>query len=431
MPGGRPHGWRRSGPTFLLRFASTRRLVAITAVALCAPGLAPAGAAAISQATLSSRLSALHGKLGGSNSVLVADLTSRDILFQRSPTRALAPASNEKLFVTSAALLKFGTKGRLATNVLPAAGREIDEEGVLRGNLYLVGGGDPSFGNDAVGRLANQLDDAGLKKITGAVVGDESAFDKLRGGPDSGYRYDYYLGGSLSALSWGHGASLSGSPALAAATRLAGALKSRGIKYARKPRAGIMPAVAAGTGGTGAGAAALATVTSPTMAELAAATNIPSENFYAEMLTKALGAYYGKAGSTKAGLAVVNSALSPFSISPTLVDGSGLSRSNRTSARTLVTLLAGMDKSAAGPAFRASLPVAGLSGTLRKRMRGTPAAGRCRAKTGTLNGVSSLSGFCFNASGRRIAFAVIANGVSTYSAKKIEDRMVSQIARLD
>lgn len=409
------------------------RLTALSLATLAALCAAPAGAAAISQGTLSSRLSSIHSKVGGSNSAIVVDLSSRDILFQRNPTRSLAPASNEKLFVTAAALLKFGTNGRLTTNVVAGPGREIDKKGVLRGNIYLVGGGDPSFGNEAIRRLANQLDDAGLKRLTGAVIGDESAFDRLRGGPDSGYRYDYYLGGSLSALSWGHGTSLDGSPALAAATRLAGALKSRGIKYARKPRTGSVPAAAtsSGTGGSGTPVEPLASVTSPTIADLAADTNVPSENFYAEMLAKALGAYYGKAGSTKAGLAVASSALSPFGISPRLVDGSGLSRSNRTSSRTLVTLLAGMDKSDAGAAFRASLPIAGLTGTLRRRMRGTPAAGRCRAKTGTLNGVSSLSGYCFNSSGRRIAFALIANGVSTYSAKTLEDRMVAQIARLD
>lgn len=407
------------------------RFAALVLVSLAAFGLAPASAAAISKATLSARLSALAPRLGGASSISVADLSSRDILFQRRPTLALAPASNEKLFVTAAALLKFGTRARLTTTVVGAPGREIDNKGVLRGNLYLVGGGDPSFGNDAVTRLARELDEGGLKRVTGAVVGDESAFDTRRGGPDSGYRYDYNLGGSLSALSWGHGASLAGSPALAAATRLAGALKARGIKYARKPRIGRVPASAAGNGGAGSVSEVLASIASPTIADLAAATNIPSENFYAEMLTKALGAYFGKRGTTRAGLRIAKSALSPFKINPRLVDGSGLSRANRASSRTLVLLLAGMDKSEAASAFRASLPVAGLTGTLRKRMRGTPAAGRCRAKTGTLNGVSSLSGYCLNPGGRRIAFAIVANGVATYSAKQVEDRMVAQIARLD
>jgi D-alanyl-D-alanine carboxypeptidase/D-alanyl-D-alanine-endopeptidase (penicillin-binding protein 4) len=81
--------------------------------------------------------------------------------------------------------------------------------------------------------------------------------------------------------------------------------------------------------------------------------------------------------------------------------------------------------------FRASLAVAGLTGTVRKRMRGTPAAGRCQVKTGTLRLVSALAGYCQTAGGRDVVFALLSNGVNTFNAKAREDRMAAAIARLD
>ena len=112
-------------------------------------------------------------------------------------------------------------------------------------------------------------------------------------------------------------------------------------------------------------------------------------------------------------------------------DGSGLSRADHVSARQLVGLLREMNASTVIRPFGASLPVAGASGTLRRRMRGTAAAGRCRAKTGTLRGVSALSGFCTAANGHLLAFSFIENRVNAYAAKQIEDRMVPEIARYD
>jgi D-alanyl-D-alanine carboxypeptidase/D-alanyl-D-alanine-endopeptidase (penicillin-binding protein 4) len=110
------------------------------------------------------------------------------------------------------------------------------------------------------------------------------------------------------------------------------------------------------------------------------------------MLTKALGARFGAGGSTEAGLAVVRADLAAFGVHPRLVDGSGLSRDDRTTAREVVRLLQRMDAQDTATTWSASLPVAGVSGTVRKRMRGVAAARRCAAKTGTLVGVSALSG---------------------------------------
>jgi serine-type D-Ala-D-Ala carboxypeptidase/endopeptidase (penicillin-binding protein 4) len=413
-----------------------RRLVSLLALAtLLALALAAPAAQAVDRAGLRSTLAKLQARMGTSSAAYVVDLTTGEPIYSSRPDLPLAPASNEKLFVTSAALMRFGPDDTLATTLRAAPGVTVDDGGVLRGDLYLVGGGDPTLGDAGLQALAGQLADQGVQRIDGAVIGDESLFDSLRGEPDSGYRPDGDLGGWLSALSWNHGRAGAGSPARAAATKLAALLKARKITYERKPRAGTLQAPA----GAGAGAAAdgdadpepLGTSPSPTIGALIAATNIPSENFYAEMLAKALGARFGANGSTAAGLAVVREQLATLGIHPKLVDGSGLSRADRTTPRQIVRLLQRMAAQETAATWTASLPVAGKSGTLSARMRGTAAAGRCQGKTGTLIGVSALSGYCTTTGGVRVAYSLLENRVCNSCAKAIEDRMVSAIARLD
>jgi D-alanyl-D-alanine carboxypeptidase/D-alanyl-D-alanine-endopeptidase (penicillin-binding protein 4) len=406
-----------------------RRPVSLLALALLLVLAVAAPAQALDRAGLSSTLAKLQPRLGTSAGAYVVDLATGEPLYAHRENLALAPASNEKLFVTATALLRFGVGGTLATTLRSAPGVTVGADGVLRGDLYLVGGGDPTLGDPGLTSLADQLAQAGVTRITGGVIGDESLFDTLRGGPDSAYRPDSDLGGWLSALAWRHGRSGAGSPAQATATQLATMLKARDITYGRKARAGVM----ATTGATVAQAEAvpLATVPSPTMGALVAATNLPSENFYAEMLAKALGAHFGADGSTAAGLAVARADLATFGIHPKLIDGSGLSRSDRTTPRQVVRLLQRMDGQDSVATWTASLPVAGRSGTLRKRMRGTAAAGRCQGKTGTLIGVSALSGYCTTTGGARVAFSLIENRVCTSCAKAVEDRMVAAIAKLD
>jgi D-alanyl-D-alanine carboxypeptidase/D-alanyl-D-alanine-endopeptidase (penicillin-binding protein 4) len=381
----------------------------------------PAAAQAVSPAGLRSTLNTLHHRLGSSAGAYVVDLADGRVLYSHRPTLALTPASNEKLFVTSTALLRFGASGTLTTALRPSPGATL-ADGVLDGDLYLVGGGDPTLDDAGLATLADQLAEAGVTKIDGGVVGDESFFDALRGGPDSAYKYDSDLGGFLGGLALDHGRA---SSARRAAAKLAALLKARKVAYERKPRAGTRPA------GGGDDEDALATLPSPTVASLIQRTNVPSENYYAEMLAKALGATFGARGSTSAGLAVVREQMAAFGVHPRLVDGSGLSRANRTTAQQVVRLLQRMDGQDTAATWRASLPVAGRTGTLKRRMRGTAAAGRCAAKTGTLIGVSALSGYCTTTGGRSVAFSFIENKVCNYCAKNVEDRMVSAIARLD
>jgi D-alanyl-D-alanine carboxypeptidase/D-alanyl-D-alanine-endopeptidase (penicillin-binding protein 4) len=409
--------------------AVRRRLSLLVLVALLALTVLAPTARAVDRASLRSTLTTLHHRLGPAAGGYVVDLANGDVLFSHRDSLALAPASNEKLFTTAAALLRFGGSGTLPTTLRAAPGTEIDANGVLRGDVYLVGGGDPTLGDAGLQALADQLVARGITRIDGGVIGDESLFDTLRGGPDSAYRPDSDLGGWLTALSWRHGRAGAAGPAKGAATKLAALLKARKITYERRPRAGKLRGAA--VGGTATDSEPLATVPSPTIANLIAQTNIPSENFYAEMLVKALGARFGSGGTTAAGVAVARAQLASFGIHPKMVDGSGLSRVDKTTAREVVRLLERMDSQDAAATWETSLPVAGRSGTLRARMRGTAAAGRCAAKTGTLIGVSALSGYCTTTGGVRVAFSFIENRVCNSCAKKVEDRMVSAIARLD
>ena len=164
------------------------------------------------------------------------------------------------------------------------------------------------------------------------------------------------------------------------------------------------------------------------MSTLIRLTNRPSDNFFAEMLLKGVGARFGSGGTTTAGASVVRAQLVRFGVHPRVVDGSGLSRANRTTPRQVVRLLDRMSGQERFDDFFASLAVAGRSGTLEKRMRKTAAAGRCSGKTGTLNYVSALAGYCRTTGNHLVAFAFLMNGVNVASARKLQDRMTAAIA---
>lgn len=413
-----------------------RRLAAL-AVAWAAVGAAPAHATDAS--TLQQALSRQAARLGPASGSWVADLDTGRTLWTRQAGRLLVPASNQKLYTTATALLTLGPTARRVTTVVGDGSAATGDGTVAPRDLYLVGAGDPGLSDAGLADLADQLTaGTGLRRVTGGVVGDERLLDGRRGSFDSRWAADLDLGGQLGALVVRHGATDAKGPAHLAAARLQGLLSRRGVRFGRAARTGTAPprpVTASGTtGGAGVGAATgatdevLAAEPSAPVSELIRRTNEPSDNFYAELLLKVVGAEAGGAGTTPAGLAVARSTLRGLGVRPVMVDGSGLSHANRTSPRQLGTLLTAMSRGAAAAPWRASLAVAGRSGTLRKRMRGTAAAGRCRGKTGTLRGVSALSGYCTTTGGRRLAFSLLENGVGP-GAKRVEDRMVAAIAR--
>jgi D-alanyl-D-alanine carboxypeptidase/D-alanyl-D-alanine-endopeptidase (penicillin-binding protein 4) len=175
----------------------------------------------------------------------------------------------------------------------------------------------------------------------------------------------------------------------------------------------------------------LATVTSSPLRRLVRSTNTFSINYYAEMLLKSLAADARGTGTTRHGAAIARAFASQAGGRLFAVNGSGLSRADRASPRTVGALLDRMLESdeEVRAAFLDSLAVAGRTGTLARRMRGTAAHGRCAAKTGTLTGVSALSGYCDTGNGRLIAFSILMTGVSIHRAHLAQDRMAALIAR--
>jgi D-alanyl-D-alanine carboxypeptidase/D-alanyl-D-alanine-endopeptidase (penicillin-binding protein 4) len=395
------------------------RLACLAAV--LAAVLAPTAQAAGRAATVKS-LDRQMNRAGAGSGAYVVDLDSGAPLYARAPDVPRIPASVNKLYTTSTALLRYGEEGQLTTEVVADA--VPDEDGVLKGNLYLVGGGDPEFGPAEARELAHVLAVNGLARVTRRVIGDESRFDRLRGGPDSGYGVSEWVG-PLSALSFNHGFTVGRQPHFQknppyyAARQLERELRRAGVKVRWHARAGVAPV----------GAPRLGEWASERMAVIVRHTNRPSDNFMAETLLKDLGADYGAAGTTAAGTAVVRREAAKLGARPTIVDGSGLSRQNRTTPHDVVDLLVGLDRSELAEPMRLSLAIAGKAGTLSDRMRRSAAKGRCRAKTGTLNGVSNLAGYCNTRSGARLAFAFLMNGVSVYTAHTLQDRMASVLAR--
>jgi D-alanyl-D-alanine carboxypeptidase/D-alanyl-D-alanine-endopeptidase (penicillin-binding protein 4) len=173
----------------------------------------------------------------------------------------------------------------------------------------------------------------------------------------------------------------------------------------------------------------LGSVGSPSVGTLLAATLRPSNNFFAEMLLKRLAASRdGAPGTTRRGARKVRRFAHRLGTGIALENGSGLSRADRASPRRVARLLVAMRRRPGGPVFRRSLPLAGKQGTVAGRMNGTAAEGRCRTKTGTLIGVSALSGYC-DAGHGLVAFSFLMNSVSIDVARSAQDRMAALIAR--
>jgi serine-type D-Ala-D-Ala carboxypeptidase/endopeptidase (penicillin-binding protein 4) len=392
-----------------------RSLVLALGVLLALPGAAQA----IGATTLQAKLTREMRHAGPFAGAYVRDLDTKRTLFMAKPDVARPPASVEKLYTTSTALLRFGPDATFQTTV--AGSGFLDPDGVWRGNIYLRGGGDPTLDRTDLRTLAGQLGDNGIIRVDGSVLGDESRFDALRGSFDTGGAYDRDIGGVLSALTLDRGFSKDGRPAAQAARQFAKALRADGIRVDGRSGAGTAPN----------DVSPLGAVDSPQMRDLIRFTNVPSDNFLAETLVKDLGANFAESGTTASGVGVVRQQLATFGLHPAVVDGSGLSRADRTTPRQVVRLLSIMHEQQVAGAFEGSLAVAGRTGTIRKRMRGTAAQDRCQAKTGTLIGVSSLAGICQATGGHTIAFAMLMTRASIARAHGVQDRIAAAIARYD
>jgi D-alanyl-D-alanine carboxypeptidase/D-alanyl-D-alanine-endopeptidase (penicillin-binding protein 4) len=335
-----------------------------------------------------------------------------------------------KLFTTSTALSRLGPDSRITTTLKTDGG--IDRNGVLHGSLYLVGGGDPALGTPSFyGRflgglgtnlflLKRQVREAGIDSITGRLYADDSVFDHLRGVADSGYATSSEIG-PLSGLSLNSGysnASASGfaiDPAVTAAATLAQSLRGAGVRVSTQVALATAPPFST----------ELARVESPPLTEIVNTTDVYSDNFFAEMLIKLIGAKLGGAGTTAAGARVVEQFARGHGSGVHAVDGSGLTRSNRASPMQVVGLLRSMRGTPVGDDFIQDLALTGHEGTVADRMHGTAAYGRCRTKTGTLTGVSNLSGYCFNRDGKLMIFSILMGSVRDLGLAHLEQDLIA------
>jgi serine-type D-Ala-D-Ala carboxypeptidase/endopeptidase (penicillin-binding protein 4) len=429
-------------------------------------------------------------------SVKVASLDTGRVLFEQDSRKWMQPASNMKLFTVAAALDRLTPDYRFITSVYAPA--RPDAAGTVRGDLVVYGRGDPTLavrfnpeGNAdysfAIDALAADIYAAGVRRVEGDLVGDESYFTGAPVPP--GWEWDdlqWYYGAEVSALTVndnsvdlsvkpgasigaparitlgpstslvtiidrtttsergstrdlsvnralgqntieirgrlpiddrGYTASLAISrPALLFTTMLRTSLERRGVVFTGQTRTLDAQGRADGKPLPVSSLVEIAARKSPPLSIIAAQTLKPSQNLYAELLLRTLGKMSGtpdpKLSSEDAGASVVRNFLTQAGINPSglvMNDGSGLSRSDLVTADTTLQLLVYMNRHRFGSQFRLALPVAGVDGTLRNRMKGTPAQGNVRAKTGTLGTATSLSGYVFSAAGERLVFSLMIN----------------------
>lgn len=346
--------------------------------------------------------------------------------------RPFLPASILKLATTTTAILKFGPDHRFVTRAFGRA----PSSGVA-GTLTLVGGGDPTLASEAyriehflpkpddpipvpvfasgsptVERLAAEISRAGVKRIQGDLLVDDTLFDARRTQP--GWIPDYQRNdpdiANIGALTVNEGYAdidankLYADPAVGAGRQLVAALAARGIIVTGKVRRGRPPA----------GAKELARVASPPLGEIIDYTNRYSANYSAELTLKGIGARFGGGGTTAAGVKVVRETLAGIGI-PTagfvMADGSGLSMNNRMTPRMIGAILdwiLGADGKG-GQVLRNSLPVAGGPGSLFSRMKKPPTVGNLRGKTGFIRRVRGMAGWVTPADGVPLVYVALFN----------------------
>ena len=348
------------------------------------------------------------------------DLRNGRVVFGSNTTRSFQPASNQKLGVSVAALERLGPGYRIPTEVL---GSGTLSGATWRGRIFLKGYGDPTVTRADLRTLAIAVRNQGIRRVVGSIAGDESYFDTRR--IAAGWRPSWYKIESppLSALVVNR-AEVSGrtvdNPALSAARLFRLALRANGVAVIGSALVRTAPG----------SATYLTRIRSVTTTTLIRKMNKMSDNFTAEVLVKHLGAKFRGAGTTAAGCLVVRRVLEGRGVplrGVRLADGSGLSLYDRFTARALGRLLtsAWRDAAVRGPLV-ASLPIAGVDGTLKDRMRSGPAHRRVRAKTGTTFGASSLSGYV----GSRYVFSILQNGsrIPWENARRAQDRFAQVLA---
>lgn len=398
----------------------SKRLLILFAVALALFGQTAAASAGAPLRDRLDRALNARGISRAATGALAIELSSGRTVYGLHSARSLRPASTQKLAVALAALDRLGKAYRIPTQVL---GTGSLSGATWHGRLFLKGFGDPSLSRRDLRTLAGRIRGLGIQRVTGRIFGDESYYDRKRVGP--GWKPAWYKIESppLSALVAARGKVKGRTvdwPARAAAAAFRKALAAAGVAVVRGVRVRTAPDTAT----------LLAGVRSRGISRLVRKMNKISDNFYAEMLLKHLGASTGRVGTTRRGGAVVRAVLRARGVplrGVRIADGSGLSVYDRMTARALAALLiSAWSDPDLQRAWTASLPIAGVDGTLEDRMRREPAFRTVRAKTGTTTRASALVGYA----GRRYVFAILQNGrpIPWWYARRSQDRFAQILA---
>ena len=334
--------------------------------------------------------------------------------YRHQATARRIPASNEKLLLSMALLDRLGPSLRIPTFV--RSEQAPNEDGVIAGDLWILGRGDPEVDRSTVNGLARDLRAAGVTAIRGRVRGSTGYFarDWWAVGWKDHFRADEVpFPTALTFLgNVGPGDEHINDPERRAAAALTSRLRHRGIRVTGTPGAGRPPGDLVPLGQT----------QSAALKEIVRRMNVDSLNFSAEVLGKLLARLTTGAPATIARGARAISAyereqgVSNFEHH----DSSGLSFANRVRTQGIVKLLWAADAEAWGPVLRAALPRGG-QGTLRDRLRGV----KVRAKTGTLDRVSALSGWVWLDDRRAWGeFSIVSRGLTKTAAVRIEDEIV-------
>lgn len=337
------------------------------------------------------------------------------------------PASNEKLLLSMALLDRLGPGARISTS----AWSQPPRAGVVRGDLWIAGEGDPSmtgggpygdvlgFRPTRLGRLAKRISEAGVKRISGRVMGGTGPFDRTWYAP--GWRPEF----PQLQVGLPTGLTLEGNvargrytshPERLAAGRLTRQLKRLGVEVGGAPGAGTRPG----------GLAPLARLSSVPLEMLLRWMNRQSSNFFAEVLGKRLGLEAaGAPGTIAKGAAAIRQMAADHDVDMVAHDSSGLSYRNRISPWGLARLLGWAKRQSWGPRLRYLLAAPG-EGTLKGRLKDV----RVRAKTGTLEDVSALSGWVWLRRPQLWGeFSILSRGTTKAKAIALEDRIVEILSR--
>ncbi len=365
--------------------------------------------------------------LVGRRSMGVAVRYGDRLIYSRKARAKRAPASNEKLLLSMALLDAFGAAERIDTSFAARARTSR----VIQGNLWVLGQGDPTVtagGRYAtslpvratrVGRMVRAIKRAGIRRVEGRVMGNKGYFarDWWAPGWDSYFpSQEIPLPTALTFDGNVHRGRHISDPEKRLAAALTRALRTEGVRVGGEPGAGVRPE----------GLDEIAMVSSPRLRSLMRHMNRQSSNFFAEMLGKRLGAeHFGLYGTIAKGARAIRRYAAGRGVAIGAQDSSGLSYSNRVSPRGMVRLLANADRRSWGEALRRSLPKPG-QGTLKDRLAGVG----LRAKTGTLDYISALSGWVWlRRRGGWAEFSILSRGLTKTHAMAIEGDIVRTIAR--